>query len=159
MILVTKEITSVSCYNKNITITLIRDWYLIYKSLFCWTIQLTVSSNSTMIPVTVLLQVIFAIQHTFAACPESLEGLTKWSELTTVGLEYNMFDKNILTNIWMLKVTPVLMKIVTLILGGISWRWYTNYGTHPIRYRNRETSFCLDRKRWKTGFRPNSIFG
>ena len=51
-----------------------------------------------MIPVTVLLQVIFAIQHTFAACPESLEGLTKWSELTTVGLEYNMFDKNILTN-------------------------------------------------------------
>ena len=46
-----------------------------------------------MIPVTVLLQVIFAIQHTFAACPESLEGLTKWSELTTVRLEYNMFDE------------------------------------------------------------------
>ena len=51
-----------------------------------------------MIPVTVLLQVIFGIQHTFAACPESLEGLTKWSELTTVGLELNMFDKIILIN-------------------------------------------------------------
>ena len=51
-----------------------------------------------MIPVTVLLQVIFAIQHTFAACPESLEGLTKWSELTTVGLEYNIIDKKHLIN-------------------------------------------------------------
>ena len=47
-----------------------------------------------MIPVTVLLQVIFAIQHTFAACPESLEGLTKWSELTTVRLEYNVLIKH-----------------------------------------------------------------
>ena len=55
-----------------------------------------------MIPVTVLLQVIFAIQHTFAACPESLEGLTKWSELTTVGLELNMFDKIILINKYVL---------------------------------------------------------
>ena len=44
-----------------------------------------------MIPVQVLLQFIFAIQQIFAACPESLEGLTKWSELTTVRLEYNMF--------------------------------------------------------------------
>ena len=43
--LLQKKLQVYRVITKNITITLIRDWYLIYKSLFYWTLQLWVKST------------------------------------------------------------------------------------------------------------------
>ena len=67
-------------------ITLIKGWALTNKSHYFprgW--KKNIEWISTMILlVFTLLQISLRIQGTVAACPETLSGLTKWSEMTTV---------------------------------------------------------------------------